>query len=125
MLKDLQESVIKTYNFDIVGNSIVFQLELLENGECKEFFVEFLSTYYFINNTSKNRKNFIPYDLEDYLEFSSINIIRNAKIQPSDEIGKWLTQYSSELNISVEICNKLLLIEAGSVKINGVEYLIE
>ena len=123
----LWTSEIAEYKFDIMRNEIVFKLRTMNNGlfGTHVLVLKGVSTCFFVNNNTDYRKEMYEITEEDYLEFTSINILNNIKILPtSKEKEEWIEQFSGEANISIEIWSKLLLIEVEKVEINGKEYLL-
>ncbi|MBL1229839.1 hypothetical protein IW492_11410 [Enterococcus sp. BWB1-3] len=121
-MNELFESKIVAYSMDILENKLVLVLELLENEVITNYRVEFLnvSTFYFINNTTNERNAIYPPEKEDYLELTSINLsnnIINVSLDCKDEA--WLKQYNGCGKVILEIWSKLVVLEAGCVKINN------
>lgn len=124
MVSCLWGGVIKDYSFNIIKNEIVFQLFTVDNGKQMEYSLELfnVSAWFFINNTNKERKKFYKCEPDDYLELTSINIIQDAFLGADSIDEKWVREYSSSVNIAIEIWNSYLFIEAETIVINGFEY---
>lgn len=126
-MNELFESKIVAYSMDILENKLSLKLELLENEVITSYSVEFLnvSTFYFINNTTDERKEIYPPEKDDYLEVTSINL-SNDKINISldcEEEG-WLKQYDGCGKVILEIWSKLVVLEANKFKINDDVYVL-
>ncbi|WP_422851512.1 YxiG family protein [Enterococcus plantarum] len=61
-MNELFESKIVSYSMDILENKLSLELELLENEVITNYSIEFMnvSTFYFINNTTDERKEIYP-----------------------------------------------------------------
>jgi hypothetical protein len=60
-MNELFETKILYYSMDILENKLSLKLELLENEIITNYSIEFIniSTFYFINNTTDERKKYI------------------------------------------------------------------
>lgn len=126
-MNELFESKIVSYSMDILENKLSLELELLENGITTNYSVEFLniSTLYFINNTTNERKEIYPIEKNDYLELTSINLsadIINIMLDCKEE--SWLKQYAGYGKVVLEIWSKLVVLEAEKLKINNDLYIL-
>jgi hypothetical protein len=63
---------------DILENKLSLELELLENEVITNYSVEFLnvSTFYFINNTTDERKEIYPPKKDDYIRANKYQSIK-------------------------------------------------
>jgi beta-xylosidase len=124
-MNELFESKIVSYSMDILENKLSLELELLENEVITNYSVEFInvSTFYFINNTTDERKEIYPPEKDDYLELTSINL-SNDKINISLDCEEetWLKQYDGCGKVILEIWSKLVVLEADKFKINDDVY---
>lgn len=123
-LYKIWEYKINNLDFNMLTNSIKISIEDIDkrNQDKLDIIFEGVSSYYFINDTKKDRKNFSEYEDGNYLEITSIDVIEgDTKIKPNAD-ERWLEQYESSANIEIEIWSRLLLIEASKVIIRGKEY---
>lgn len=123
----LWASKVIEYHFDMLSNKILFILETMDNGEINKYELSFnsVSLFYFINNVSDSRKNIFVPDDDYYLEFTSINILEDVKVLAESQQNSWINQYNGEVNVSIEIWNKLLVIEASSLELNNINYSLD
>lgn len=124
-LEQLIETKIVSYSMDILKNSFSLSLELLENGTITHYEVEFIDicTFYFINNTTDERKDILSYEENDYLELTSIDLTdKSVHISLRSETDAWLKQYNGCGNFTLEIWSKLIVLEAKKIKINDNVY---
>jgi|AKZA01.1.fsa_nt_gi hypothetical protein len=123
----LWASKVIAYHFDMLLNKILFILETVDNGEINmyELSINSVSLFYFINNVSDSRKNIFVPDDDDYLEFTSINILEDVKVLAESQQNSWINQYNGEVNVCIEIWNKLLVIEASSLELNNINYSLD
>jgi beta-xylosidase len=124
-MNELFESKIVSYSMDILENKLSLELELLENEVITNYSVEFMnvSTFYFINNTTDERKEIYPPEKDDYLELTSINLsnnIINISLDCEEEV--WLKQYNGCGKVILEIWSKLVVLEANKFKVNDDVY---
>lgn len=124
-MNELFESKIVSYSMDILENKLKLELELLANEVIKRYKVEFMdiSTFYFINNTTDERKKRYAPEEDDYLELTSINL-SNSNISISLDCKEeiWLKQYDGCGTVLLEIWSKLVVLEAKKLKVNGDVY---
>lgn len=126
-MNELFESKIVSYSMDILENKLSLELELLENEVITNYSVEFLniSTFYFINNTTDERKEIYPPEKDDYLELTSINLSNNTiNISLGCEEEVWLKQYNGCGKVILEIWSKLVVLEADKFKVNDDVYIL-
>jgi len=126
-MNELFETKILYYSMDILENKLSLKLELLENEIITNYSIEFIniSTFYFINNTTDERKNIYPLEKDDYLELTSINLsndIINISLDSKEE--SWLKQYNGCGKVILEIWSKLVVLEAEKLKINEDVYIL-
>ena len=123
----LWASKVIEYHFDMLSNKILFILETMDNGVLNKYKLSFnsVSMFYFINNVTDSRKNVFVSDDDDYLEFTSINILEDVKVLAESQQNSWINQYNGEANVSIEIWNKLLVIEASSLELNNISYSLD
>lgn len=124
-MNELFESKIVSYSMDILENKLSLELELLENEVITYYSVEFMniSTFYFINNTTDERKEIYPLEKDDYLELTSINLsndIIDISLDCEEEV--WLKQYNGCGKVILEIWSKLVVLEADKFKVNDDVY---
>ncbi|MBO0446795.1 hypothetical protein JZO78_10590 [Enterococcus ureilyticus] len=124
-MNELFESKIVSYSMDILESKLSLELELLENEVITNYSIEFMnvSTFYFINNTTDERKEIYPPEKDDYLELTSINLsndIINISLDCEEEV--WLKQYNGCGKVILEIWSKLVVLEADKFKVNDDVY---
>ncbi|MBP3041773.1 hypothetical protein J9303_20230 [Bacillaceae bacterium Marseille-Q3522] len=129
LLNEMWAAVIDTYEFDILKNTIRFELKTIDNGyENKiKLIFEGVSAWYFVENIGEERHNTKDKaEDDDYLELTSIDYYKGGigEIKPLSVDEEWVLQYYSNANFALEIWNALLLIEAKSVIINGSKYTV-
>jgi hypothetical protein len=123
-LNKLWESKISEINFDILNNRIKMRLELTENKNISNHTIVLknVSSYFFVNNTEKERKKFINREEDDFLEMTSISLIEgDAEIRTKAE-EKWIEQYNANANIAIEIWSRFLFVETEMIEIDSCEY---
>ena len=126
-MNELFESKIVSYSMDILENKLSLELELLENEVTTNYSVDFInvSTFYFINNTTEERKEIYPLEEDDYLELTSINLSNNTiNISLDCKEESWLKQYNGCGKVMLEIWSKLVVLEAENLKINNDIYVL-
>lgn len=126
-MNELFESKIVSYSMDILENKLSLELELLENEVTTNYSVDFInvSTFYFINNTTEERKEIYPLEEDDYLELTSINLSNNTiNISLDCKEESWLKQYNGCGKVMLEIWSKLVVLEAEKLKINNDIYVL-
>ncbi len=122
---DLWATVITDMSFDMM-NKNKFRIDCKDGGTEEKYFVEFheVSAIYFLNDTTEFRKDFFDDDDEDsYLELTSIDYIPDCKAK-FESTDTYFKQYSSDVNVALDIWKNVIFIEAGKVIVNGVEYLL-
>ncbi|MFN2746773.1 hypothetical protein ACINLE_18475 [Bacillus sp. z60-18] len=127
LLNEMWAAVIEKYEFDMLKNSISFELKTIDNGlETKHKMIfKGVSAWYFIEDSGEDRFNTIDEtEDQDYLELTSIDFYKNGigQIKPSSIEEDWVNQYYSNANFALEIWDALLLVEAKSIIINGNKY---
>jgi hypothetical protein len=126
-MDEVFETKILYYSMDILENKLSLKLELLENELITNYSIEFIniSTFYFINNTTDERKNIYPLEKDDYLELTSIHLsndIINISLDSKEE--SWLKQYNGCGKVILEIWSKLVVLEAEKLKMNEDVYIL-
>jgi len=123
-LNMLWASVILDYRFDMLRNEITFELETIDGERKNRHTLEFkkVSMWYFINNFSDYRKRINPPEEGSYLEITSIEVFEDFDIIIGNSQQDWLKKYNSQVNVSIEIWNQFLFIEAAVIKLDGIEY---
>ncbi len=124
---DLWATVITDMSFDMVTKNR-FRIDCKNGGTEEKHFVEFheVSALYFFNDSTTLRKDFYDYDEDDeesYLELTSIDYIPDCKSK-FESTDTYFQQYSSDVNVALDIWSNSIFIEAGKVIVNGVEYLL-
>lgn len=127
-LNELFDSKILTYNLNILNNTFDITVEIQEGEKKFEKEITFygVTTFFFVNNDTKNRKKLYTAEPMDFLELTSIYFVNNQRISiaPFSTDEAWLNNYVGEGNIIIEIWNKLLILEAVSLKINEIQFLL-
>lgn len=124
-LNHLWAGEITYINFDLLKKSVTINIIVTENEKTENFEVIFInvSAYYFINNNGENRFDFYEVEQDDYLELTSIDYIgREIKEIKINSHSKWVDEYFSSANFLLEIWSSIVLIEAESIKINGIAF---
>lgn len=126
-MNELFESKIVSYSMNILENKLSLELELLENEVITNYSIEFInvSTFYFINNITDERKEIYPPEKDDYLELTSINLSNdriNISLGCKEEV--WLKQYDGCGKVILEIWSKLVVLEADKFKVNDDVYVL-
>lgn len=117
--------VIKSIDFNIHKNEIVFHIcmHYHERTENHELYFLGVSTYYYVNNDIRYRKNLYEIEEDGYLEFTTLNYIEHMNISFSHDEHEWLKRYSSEANVYVEMWEKVLFIECTGIRIDNQIYM--
>lgn len=122
---DLWGSIILETKFNLIQDEITMDLKSIDHGETTYYKLRFceVSAYYYAKNTVENRYEFYDEDKVEYLEITTIDyendIIVNLQVPDEKE---WSQDYSSQFNVSLEIWNSILYIEARQVIINDKIY---
>lgn len=122
-------SNIRKLHFDMLNNSIRFELEVFSNDKLNLHILELrnVSSYYFINNFGEKRKEFLVSDeLDDILEFTSIEFINdenaNVKLETNKEWSN--NNFNSKPKLVIDIGNRFLFIETEFAIVDYIEYTI-
>ena len=76
LLNELWAAVIERYEFDILKNTISFELKTIDNGYENKYKMVFegVTAWYFVENTGEERLNTkANVEEDDYLELTSID----------------------------------------------------
>jgi hypothetical protein len=124
LLNKLESTEISSIDFDLLKNKITINVVSVEDETTiEEYRIEFIkvSAFFFVEAPGKNRLEIIDYEPGDYLELTSIGYYKKGigEISIKNKIEKWVENYRSNFNFGLEIWSSMLLIEAGSIKING------
>ena len=101
----------------IIKNSIynpfegVFEFEVVCDDEIHKVSFLNISTFVYFNNITNT------FEQDDYKELSSI-VFKERKAKFSKSAPKWLTHYSLDFNVSIEVIRRTILIKCGSVKVD-------
>jgi hypothetical protein len=122
----ISECKITEINFDILKNRIKISLDFSNgiNEKNTELVFEHVSSFYFVNNTEEQRKNFVMFENGDYLELTSIDIVEGYNTIEPKANEKWIEQYKTSINISIEIWNRVLFIESSQVIVGDKEFIL-
>lgn len=123
------ESKITKIEFKMLDNIIRFELKVFYNNKFNFHLLEFknVSSYYFMNNFSNRRKEFLISDEpDDYLELTSFEFINDENaiiyLQTTKEWSN--NKFNSVPQFAIEIWNRFLFIEAEFIIIDSKEYKI-
>lgn len=122
----LAESTIMDYEFDLYRNEVRFNLILLDDYKRTVFYVVFngVTAFNYVLRDGDIDPCYI--NIEDkrqyYLEFTSIIFLDDAKIKFESDSNNWLSQYIPKYNIAIEIYDRILLLSASSITIDGKNY---
>jgi hypothetical protein len=130
MLNKVWATTINSYKFDILGNRLDINLSQFEGNKKNQYTLSFLgvTTFYFINDDTENRKNIFPLTERDKkynFELTSVivlnDLLETKLIAPEDKVSKygWLNQCVGAGNIVLELSERTLLLEARAVELNG------
>ena len=93
----------------------IFEFEVVSDDRIHKVSFLNISTFVYFNNITNTFEN------DTYKELSSI-VFEDRKATFSKGAPKWLTQYSLDFNISIEIVRRTILIKCDSVKIDDELY---
>lgn len=128
ILNELWAGVINFYKFDILKQTITFNITVNENEKKSKYDIIFngVSSYHFYEDSEERRLHPLDPDEGYYLELTSIELYKNGigNITTKSNLG-WTEQYYSNANFVLEIWNSILYIEASSIILNGVEYKVK
>lgn len=117
-------SIIKSYHLDFLHNEFILEVNNDRYGLQKAVFKD-VSTFYFIHDQYEDRKKIVSPEPYKNLETSDIGLFgENVSIQLASDSIEWVSDYSGSGNVFIEIWDQLLILEAGSVCINEVEYIL-
>ena len=121
------ESRILEYEFDILKSKIIFKLEIVNIDGRDIYTLELrdVSVCYFINDITEKRKRIFEPDHGDYLEFTSITLLKNINVHIKSQGKEWIEQYHGAANISIEIWDRQLFVEAKSIVLDNDVYFLE
>jgi len=123
-LDDLWANVIDEMNIDVFNHRIVFNTKAIEDETVTnhQLTLEEVSSFYFVENTGKDRFNLLEREEDSYLELTSIDYHPKGigLISIKSETKEWVKQYISNSNFSIEIWNSMLFVEAKRVVINDI-----
>lgn len=120
-LNKLWASIVEENHFDVLNHTIGFKTKALDSGNVSEYDVQFcqVASFYFVDGLDEDRHNCIEPDEGDYVELTSVHFLNEGigdiRVDPN---GDWTNQYPSIPNFAIEMWNKMLFIEAASVKVN-------
>lgn len=115
---------INYYHLDFLHNEFILEVTNDVFGLQKAIFKD-ISTFYFVHDQSDSRKRIIPPAHYKALETSDIGLLCNdVNIKLISDSIDWVNEYSGGGNIFIEIWEQLLILEAGRVSINGIEYIL-
>lgn len=108
--------IIKKVEYDFFSGKISFLVTDPDNHkEIKIIFIG-VSSFLWIRNYPEIEKDF---EVADYYEITSISC---SNVKSDFHYAKWLDGYSTNFNISLEIWNSAMVMEAQKVKIDDEEY---
>lgn len=122
LLNKLWGSSIKKLEFDVLRNSITFELTTVDLEEATDYHVTFIgvSSHYYTRNNGASRLAPFSFEEGDYLELTSIDYFKAGvgEIAIHAPEKEWVGGYKASANFALEIWSALLFIEATSVRIN-------
>ncbi|MCI8540516.1 MAG: hypothetical protein HFE68_07025 [Erysipelotrichaceae bacterium] len=81
-----------------------------------------VSTFYYVNDSKKYRTQISDMEPEYDFDFTSLNYVENIKIDVSHHTYDWMERYSAEVNVYIEVWEKVLFIECTGMKLDGKIY---
>lgn len=125
----LWEGTIKSNSFNWFHNEISLTIEV-NYGEKKgihELTFIGVSAYHFSNESGERRKELYEYDESegDRMELTSVNYVEEIEFITKNAQYPWLSRYSTEANVYLEIWGKVLFIECTGMKIDDQIYMFD
>jgi len=123
VLNYLWSGMIKNHSIDLLYHKIEFEIEILNEGK---FFLHYLKfsnvkSFYYLND----QEPFVPED-NDYLELSAVYYEREESKKIEVKSTKSTGFYrSTNPNFILEIWGREMYIEASSIEVDGIVYLID
>ena len=96
----------------------IFEFEVVCDDKVHKVAFLNVSTFVYFNNITNT------FEQDNYKELSSI-VFKDRKATFSKSAPKWLTQYSIDFNVSIEVVRRTILIKCDNVKIDNELYLLE
>ncbi|WJE55379.1 hypothetical protein QRE66_27465 (plasmid) [Bacillus cereus] len=124
ILDDLWGAKILDTHMDLLNDNINFTLQVIDDGVTKDFKIVFMdvSAFYYVKDDENLRFEFYDREKVDFLELTTIYYqdpnLSEVKFNLQNE-KKWSSQYSTGVNIIMEIWDSILLVEARRLSLNG------
>ncbi|PEK59402.1 hypothetical protein COM55_12585 [Bacillus pseudomycoides] len=124
ILDDLWGAKILDTHMDLLNDNINFTLQVIDDGVTKDFKIVFMdvSAFYYVKDDENLRFEFYDREKVNFLELTTIYYqdpnLSEVKFNLQNE-KKWSSQYSTGINIIMEIWDSILLVEARRLSLNG------
>lgn len=114
----------KNIDFNMRQNEIDLHVCVLDMGVRTHHDITFIgvSTFYYVNDSKKYRTQISDMEPEYDFDFTSLNYVENIKIDVSHHAYDWMDRYSAEVNVYIEVWEKVLFIECTGMKLDGKIY---
>ncbi|HDX9577533.1 TPA: hypothetical protein ROX88_001025 [Bacillus pseudomycoides] len=123
ILDGLWGAKIVDTHIDLLNDSIQFILQVIDNGVIKDVKIGFIdvSSFYCVKDDENLRFEFYDREKIDFLELTTIYYqdpkLSEVKFNLQNE-KEWSSQYSTGVNIIMEIWDSILLVEARKLFLN-------
>ncbi|SFH94524.1 MULTISPECIES: hypothetical protein [unclassified Bacillus (in: firmicutes)] len=123
ILDDLWSAKILDTHINLLNNNIQFILQVIDNGVIKDVKMVFIdvSSFYYVKDDENLRFEFYDREKMDFLELTTIYYqdpnLSEVKFNLQNE-KEWSSQYSTGINIIMEIWDSILLVEARKLSLN-------
>ncbi|WP_020059911.1 YxiG family protein [Bacillus sp. 123MFChir2] len=123
ILDGLWGAKILDTHIDLLNDSIQFILQVIDNGVIKDVKIGFIdvSSFYYVKDDENLRFEFYDREKIDFLELTTIYYqdpkLSEVKFNLQNE-KEWSSQYSTGVNIIMEIWDSILLVEARKLTLN-------
>lgn len=123
ILDDLWGAKILDTHINLLNNNIQFILQVIDNGVIKDVKMVFIdvSSFYYVKDDENLRFEFYDRERMDFLELTTIYYqdpnLSEVKFNLQNE-KEWSSQYSTGINIIMEIWDSILLVEARKLSLN-------
>ena len=79
-LDELWSGIIEEYNINVFNNTVYFKIKIIDTEVSKSFSLLFkgVSSVYFLKDIGEKRHNLIDNDIENYMEFTSIDYYKDG-----------------------------------------------
>ncbi|MEI4804098.1 hypothetical protein WAZ07_23390 [Bacillus sp. FJAT-51639] len=123
ILDDLWGAKIIDTHINLLNNNIQFILQVIDNRVIKDVKMVFIdvSSFYYVKDDENLRFEFYDREKMDFLELTTIYYqdpnLSEVKFNLQNE-KEWSSQYSTGINIIMEIWDSILLVEARKLSLN-------